>query len=37
LSYDADPDAAMRNFPAREVLSAKRLVERMSKDHRPRF
>ena len=32
LTYDTNPDAAMRNLPSREVLSAKRLVERMSKE-----
>lgn len=32
LTYDTNPSAAMRDLPSREVLSVKRLVERMSLD-----
>ncbi|MDN5925856.1 MAG: hypothetical protein L0I29_02120 [Hyphomicrobiales bacterium] len=32
LTYDTNPNTAMRNLPPREVLSAKRLVERMCKE-----
>lgn len=32
LTYDTNPSAAMRDLPSREVLSVKRLVERLSQD-----